>query len=194
VTGGSDVTSLLAAFGRGDRNAAQALIPLVYDDLRKIAHRRRSGQANWQSPGTTSLVHEVYMNLAGKSTISWESRGQFYYFASVAMRNLLVDSAKRIHTLKRGGGQQIVPVEDDLLAPGDRIEEILAIDVALDRLEVEEQRLARIVECRFFGGLTVEETAEALSTSPATIKRGWDTARTWLFKELKRNEPPGANR
>jgi RNA polymerase sigma-70 factor (ECF subfamily) len=165
VTGGSDVTSLLAAFGRGDRNAAQALIPLVYDDLRKIAHRRRSGQANWQSPGTTSLVHEVYMN-----------------------------SAKRIHTLKRGGGQQIVPVEDDLLAPGDRIEEILAIDVALDRLEVEEQRLARIVECRFFGGLTVEETAEALSTTPATIKRGWDTARTWLFKELKRNEPPGANR
>ncbi|MEZ5352475.1 MAG: ECF-type sigma factor [Bryobacteraceae bacterium] len=180
----ADVTTLLAAFARGKREAADELIPLVYDELRKIARLRRFRWSGPHSPGTTSLVHEAYVNLVDQSRCQWEDRSHFFYFASVAMRNILIDNARRWGRQKRGGGAGELPLEHLHLASVGRAEELLAVDEALGKLGANNQRLSQIVECRFFGGLTVEETAQALSISPATVKRGWDSARAWLFKEL----------
>jgi RNA polymerase sigma factor (TIGR02999 family) len=178
------VTALLAAFAKGEREAADQVIPLVYEELRRIAHQRRWQWGNRESPGTTSLVHEAYINLVDRTRHDWESRTHFYYFASVAMRNVLIDSAKRLCRQKRGGGRSEATLPDEVAGSRQRGEELLALDEVLDRLKLADQRLGQIVECRFFGGLTVEETAEALTLSAATVKRGWDTARAWLYKEL----------
>jgi RNA polymerase sigma factor (TIGR02999 family) len=184
MAGASDVTGLLIALSKGDREAANAVMPLVYDELRRIARSRRRQSANWFAPGTTSLVHEVYLNLVDQTRLHYESRGQFYYLASVAMRNLLIDNAKRFHRKKRAGDLHPEPLGEEMLVSKERSDELLLINDLLARLESSNERLCRIVECRFFGGLTVEETAAALSLSPATVKRGWDTARAWLYKEL----------
>jgi RNA polymerase sigma-70 factor (ECF subfamily) len=187
IEDGGDVTALLTAFARGEARAADRLIPLVYDELRQIARRRRWRWGNRQMPGTTSLVHEAFVNLVDRSHGDWQSLAHFYYFASVAMRNVLIDSAKSSCRQKRGGGG-VIAETDSLAITEQRSEDLLAVDLALSRLAQADPRLSQIVECRFFGGLTIEETAGALGISPATVKRGWDTARAWLFKELK----PGA--
>jgi RNA polymerase sigma factor (TIGR02999 family) len=130
-------------------------------------------------------VHEAYLKLVDHTRCSYENRSHFLYFASIAMKNVLIDNARRSQRIKRGGEVEQARVEEDMLVSEERTEEILAVDEALTRLKERDARFGEIVECRFFGGLTVEETAEALSLSPATVKRGWDTARAWLFKELK---------
>jgi RNA polymerase sigma factor (TIGR02999 family) len=180
-----NLTTLLSAFAQGEKGAADRVVPLVYDELRRIAHRRRWQWVSQDAPETTSLVHEAYAHLMAREAGSWENRAHFFYFASVAMRNILVDHAKRLHREKRGGGKRQVELAEQMLVSEQKSAELLALDKALDQLAVEEERLARIVECRFFGGLTVEETAEALGISPATVKRGWDTARAWLFQRLR---------
>lgn len=178
------VTALLAAFDRGEPEAADHLLPLVYEELRHIARRRRWQWGQRKAPGTTSLVHEAYLNLVDRSHPHWQNRAHFFYFASVAMRNLLIDSAKHACRKKRAG--ELPERSSDMAVTLQRGEELLALDLALDRLLAADARLGHIVECRFFGGLTVQETAEALALSPATVKRGWDAARVWLYREMGR--------
>jgi len=191
MTSAPSVTSLLIDYGRGDREAFDRLIPRIYDELRDVARRERFRWRGFDAPGTESLVHEAYAKLVDQTQIDWNSRAQFFYLAAVAMRNILVDNARARLRLKRGGKQAQVTLEDDLLAGDARDEDLLDVDEALRELAAESERLARIVECRFFGGLTIEETAEALDLSPATVKRGWRTARTWLYDRISsRAETP----
>lgn len=161
----------------------ERLIPLVYAELKELArvHRYR-----WrgEAPGTTSLVHEAYLRLAGSADSGFVNRRHFFAIASKAMRSVLIDNARWQGRLKRGGGRSEVPLEESMLVSAERSEELLALDEALERLDRREPRLARIVECRCFGGLSVEETADALALSQATVKRGWSMARVWLYREL----------
>lgn len=184
-TAPEDLTTLLAAFAHGDRSAAEAVLPLIYEELRRIARRRHWPWRGQEVPNTTSLVHEVYLHLSDGHREPWASRAHFFYFASVAMRNVLVDHAKHMQRAKRGGGLQRVELGEQTRVSEQRSIEILALDEALGALGSQVPRLLQIVECRFFGGLTVEETAEALAISPASVKRGWDTARAWLFHHLR---------
>jgi len=183
-----EITRLLVELdqerGAGEKAVLERLMPLVYRELKRLAHSHRYRWGGEPSPGTTSLVHEAYLRLAGQAGSSFAHRRQFYALASRAMRSILIDNARWQGRLKRGGGA--APTGDvSRLASAQRSEELLALDEALGRLEEREPRLARIVECRCFGGLTVDETAEALAISPATVKRGWSLARTWLYRELQ---------
>ena len=177
-----DITDVLLELGR-DRSAMDRLLPMVYDELLTLARGQRASWDGFERPGTTSLVHEAYLKLVDQTRVDWRSRAQFFYVASRAMRSILIDNARWHHRRKRDGGIR-VELEETHLVTRQRAEELLAIDRALARLSASEDRLGRIVECRVFGGLTVEETAEALEVSPATVKRGWNLARAWLYREL----------
>lgn len=181
------VTALLIQLGRGTPGAMEELMPLVYSELKSLAHWQRRGWRDQRSPGTTSLVHEVYLKLVDQTQIEWQNRAQFFYIASRAMRSVLIDNARRAMRQKREGERRAVPLSDAYLVSQERGEELLALDSALSHLEGVDERLARIVECRFFGGLSVEETAESLSLSAATVKRGWNLARGWLYRELSKD-------
>jgi RNA polymerase sigma factor (TIGR02999 family) len=182
-----EVTALLLALGNGEPTAMDRLLPLVYEELQRLAHGHRRGW--WQdTPGTTSLVHEAYLKLVDQTQVEWHNRAQFFYIASRAMRSVLVDDARRRSRRKRLGDRDALPLEEELLAADERSADLLALDEVLDRLRGEDGRLADIVECRFFGGLTVEETGEAIGVSPATVKRGWLVARAWLHRAMS----PGA--
>jgi len=184
MTEGRDITALLNEFAGGDRSAMQRILPLVYGELRDLARHQRYRWNSRAAPGTTSLVHEAYLRLVDQTQVEWESRRKFYYIASRAMRSILVDNARMSRRQKRGGGQRPVSLDHVVLFSEDRGAELLALDAALERLSETEKRWGQIVECRFFGGLTVSETAEALDVSPATVKRGWNLARAWLYREL----------
>jgi len=182
-----EVTRLLEAATRGDDRALDRLIPLVYDELRGIAARRMSAERNGHTLTTTALVHEAYLELAGLDRIQWKNRAQFFAIAARLMRRILVDHAVRRDAEKRGGGR--TPVTLDRVAGALAVvpetdADMVALDEALQRLEAEDERLARVVECRFFGGMTIEETGAALDVSPATVKRDWTLARAWLNREL----------
>jgi len=183
------VASLLLEWRHGSREAMDRLLALVYDELRELARRQRFRWRDPDAPGTTSLLHEAYLKLVDQTQIDWQSRGQFFYLASLAMRNVLVDNARRHQRQKRGGGQRAVPIDEAELVSRERGDELLALDEALDRLSERDPELARIVDCRFFGGLTVEETADATGVSPATVKRGWKAARVLLFDEMRGGAP-----
>ncbi len=179
-----DVTALLRRAGEGDGDAAGAVAVLVYHELRHLAHRQRFRFRHDADPGTTSLIHEAFTGLVGRHDLHFDNRTQFFLIASGAMRRLLVDAARRRSRQKRGGLVSHVDVALAPLVTEQRSEELLALDEALADLAREDERLAQIVECRFFGGLSVEETSEALRISPATIKRGWSVARIWLHERL----------
>jgi RNA polymerase sigma factor (TIGR02999 family) len=179
-----DVTRLLGEVAAGTPGASDRLLTLVYDELRQLAHHHRSRQGA-AGVGTHSLVHEAFLRMADRDAGDWNSRGQFFYLASIAMRSVLIDNARYINRLKREGRWQRVELTEGSLVSAQRSEELLALDDALTRLKTADDRLGSIVECRFFGGLSIEETAEALKLSPATVKRGWTTARAWLFHELR---------
>lgn len=182
----SDVTALLASLASGRREAINELMPLVYEELRRLARLRRARWNDWEAPGTTSLVHEAYMKMVDQPRASFDGRQHFFYFASVAMRNLLIDQARYLGRQKREGVQVNEPLETLPVLTPERGEELLIMNEALERLEAADERMARIVECRAFGGLTIEETAEALGLSPATVKRVWNAARAWLYKEMSK--------
>jgi RNA polymerase sigma factor (TIGR02999 family) len=167
----------------GQPEAGDRLLALVYGELRQMARRHR---AQWRRTplGTQSLVHEAFIKLVDQTTVQWSSRGQFFAIASKAMRSILIDNARHYLRLKREGGRERVDLDEGMLVSAARSEELLALDLALDKLRTADARLGALVECRFFGGLTIEETAEALGTSPATVKRDWGAARTWLYREL----------
>lgn len=186
-----DVSRLLADVGAGSRAAFDALVPLVYDELRVLARRQRRRWQGDETLDTTALIHEAYLRLVDQSSPGWTSHAHFLAIASRAMRQVLLDYAKRQHAAKRGGTRRQVPldeVEEALLAQGELAEEhseaLLAIEEALCRLERHDPLHARVVECRFHGGLTIEDTAQALGISPATVKRRWALAQLWLYRDL----------
>jgi RNA polymerase sigma factor (TIGR02999 family) len=189
MNGVGEITELLEQLeteqGAGRKAVLERLMPLVYGELKALARANRYRWAGFQSPGTTSLVHEAYLKIADQAVSGIASRRQFYALASKAMRSILIDNARRHLRQKRGGGHKAVTLDESMLVSAERSDELLALDEALDQLEEQEPRLARIVECRCFGGLTVDETAEALTVSPATVKRGWSLARAWLYRELR---------
>jgi RNA polymerase sigma factor (TIGR02999 family) len=170
------------------------LLPRVYEELHDLARRQRRQWDGNETMNATALVHEAYIRLVEQSQPQWMSRPHFLAVASVAMRQILLDYAKRMRAAKRGSGQRPVPlheVEDALRSSGDLSETgadaLLALERSLRRLEVHDRRQSRIVECRFFGGMSIDETAEALGISPATVSRGWAMAQAWLYRDLKRS-------
>lgn len=180
------VTALLAAWGRGDEAARDRLVPIVYAELRRRAasYLRRERAGHTLQP--TALVHEVYMRLVGQQGIPWQNRAQFYGVAAGMMRRILVDHARSRRAGKRGGGAVHVEWEDDLKAPGGGQVDIAAVDDALNDLARLDPRQSQIVELRYFGGLSIEETADVLKISPATVKREWIVARAWLYRQVQR--------
>jgi RNA polymerase sigma factor (TIGR02999 family) len=192
-----DASVLLAELRAGDSSAVGRLFPLVYDELKRIARIQRHTWREAETLNTTALVHEAYVKLARGHEGDWRDRAHFLAVAATAMRSILIDHARTRARAKRGGGR--APLElaaiDGLLhaAPAEGAEEVevlLALDGALDRLATHSDRQGRIVECRFYGGMSVEETAEALGISPATVKRGWAMARAWLYRELSEGAAP----
>jgi RNA polymerase sigma-70 factor (ECF subfamily) len=187
MTESDDVTRLLARASDGDRDAVSRLIPILYDELHRIAHSRMRGERVGHTLGTTALVHEAYLELAGIDRMTWRDRAHFLAVAARAMRRVLIDHAVARGAQKREGERIAVPLEDVadfLLLSNQHMDELLSLDDALERLFAVSERQCRVVECRFFAGMSVEETAEALHTSPATVKRDWTVARAWLHREL----------
>jgi RNA polymerase sigma factor (TIGR02999 family) len=186
----SEVTVLLNAVRSGDRKAIDRLFPLVYDELRQRAKMQAGGIRPTDTMNTTAIVHEAYLKLADQTNPDWKNRAHFYAVAAIAMRHVFLDYAKRKKRLKRGAGVVHVRIEDEPVAAVEpdmddaQAEQILELDAALIKLGDSNPRLARVVECRFFGGMTVEDTAEVLGTSAATVKRDWVLARAKLFKDI----------
>lgn len=192
VTGDSDssIGRLLDELRSGRSGAFDELVAIAYQDLRDRAHAQRQHWVGDRTLNTTALVHETYIKLAAIEAPDWESRAHFLAIASRAMRQVLVDYARRGQAAKRGGGWARASFDTRSLEPGldsagESIEAVLALDESLSRLELENPRHSRIVECRFFGGMTIRETATALGISPATVKRGWAIAQAWLYREIR---------
>jgi RNA polymerase sigma factor (TIGR02999 family) len=185
-----DVTALLADWSRGDSRALTELLPLVYAELRHIAARQLGKERPGHTLQPTALVHEVYLRLVDQRRVDWQDRAHFFGVAAQIMRRILVDHARRHTAAKRGEGVQCVSVEDARDEPASSEIPILALDAALDRLEKLDAGLARIVELRAFGGLTIEEAAHVLKVSPSTVKRSWRTAKAWVTRELGSGEEP----
>lgn len=182
-----DITQLLLRWGGGDRAALDDLLPLVYDELRRLArgYLRRNSQQSVLQP--TMLVHEAYLKLVNQQHADWQNRAQFFGLAAKIMRDLLVDHARRAQAAKRGGGNYSVSLtEADRAGHVETQKEfdLIALDEALHRLAALDQRHSRVVEMKFFAGLTIEEIAEALSISHATVERDWSLARAWLHREM----------
>ncbi len=185
-----EVTRLLLDWSRGERSALDALVPHVYGELRRQADRYLRGQRAGHTLQATALVHEAFLRLVDQTHVSFKDRAHFFAVASRAMRQILVDHSRRRHAGKRGGDATRLVLEDGTASVEPRGVDLMALDGALARLEELDPAQARLVELRFFGGLTVEETAVVLGCSPATVKRSWNSARAWLFGELGgRGEP-----
>jgi RNA polymerase sigma factor (TIGR02999 family) len=178
------VTDLLLEVRRGNPEAMDRLFSLVYPQLRRIARRQLQGERPGHTLGTTGLVHETYLKLVDQSRIDWQDRGHFFAMAARAMRQILVDYARRYRTQRRGGGLQRVALTDRL-AVDEQAELVLAVHEALGRLAGVSERLSRVVECRYFAGLTEEETAVALGVTARTVERDWVKAKGWLYQELR---------
>lgn len=179
-----EVTLLLKELSGGNRDALGELIPLVYDQLRAIAQRQLAGEAEGHTLDATAVVHEAYVRLARLERIDWQDRAHFFAIASQAIRRVLVNHAVRRNALKREGGLRRVDLTRAALFEEDDVDAVLSLHEALERLEALEPRQVRVVECRFFGGMNVDETAAALDISKATVKRDWAVARAWLNREL----------
>jgi len=180
----SEITTLLAAMRNGDSTAMDRLFPLVYREFHERAHRQLAQRRSGDTLSTTALVHETYLKLVGSSNQSYNDRIHFFAVASRAMRQILVDYARRFATRSRGDGR-VVTLEPDALGNPDRADELVALDEGLEQLERLDPRLVRIVELRFFGGLSVEEAADALGISPRTVKRDWQKARAFLYHAIR---------
>jgi len=177
------LTILLGELGGGDRAVLDQVLPLAYEELRRLAHHQLSGERAGHTLDTTALVHEAYIKLASAHSLTWKGRAHFFAVCAQAMRRVLVNYAEARNTAKRGGRALHVPIEEVAAAAADRPADILWVDEALGRLEQLSTRQARVVECRVFAGMGVPETAEALDISPATVKRDWALARAWLTRE-----------
>jgi RNA polymerase sigma factor (TIGR02999 family) len=175
---------LLARWSKGDASARDALVPLVYDELRKIARRCLAGQRSSHTLQPTALVHEAYLRLAGRDSVEWQDRMHFFAMAAQMMRHILVDHARKRAAAKRGGNAVTIVVDEMSAVSRQPSLDVLALDDALTRLASLDPRQSQIVELRFFGGLSIEKAAEVVKISPATAKREWTTARLWLHKAM----------
>lgn len=185
-----EITDALAAVSQNAPGAIDRLMPLVYDQLHQMAHRQLGAEPTGHTLGTTALVHEAYLRLVDQSRVQWQDRAHFFAIAARAMRRVLVDYARRYRAARRGGAPHaaaLAPVSLDHveLSVAERADALLALDEALERLGVVNARLAHVVECRFFAGLTEAETAAALAVSQRTVAREWTLAKGWLYRELR---------
>ena len=180
-----EITNLLCAWGDGDESARDRLMPLVYDELKRLAHQHMQREKPGHVLQTTALVHEAYVRLIDQSQLHFENRGHFFGIAARLMRQILVDDARRRKVAKRGGGAVAVALDDVPNLAEQQAANVLALDEALTTLAQKDPRQSEIVELRFFGGLSIEETAEVLKVSPGTVMRDWTFARAWLKNEMK---------
>jgi RNA polymerase sigma factor (TIGR02999 family) len=185
MTEQTTVTDILVEMRGGNVEPLNRLIPLVYGELRRIAHRELSRERDEHTLGTTGLVNEAYLKLVDQTRVQWSDRAQFFGVAAGIMRRILVDYARKHRAAKRGGDAPLVPLLEDLVAAESRAEELVILDEALNRLAELDPRLSRVVECRYFGGLTDDETAEVLGVTSRTVRRDWVKAKGWLYQEMQ---------
>ncbi len=183
-----DISQLLRAWGEGDQVALDRLMPLVYSGLRRLAKRCMGHQSPGHILQTTALIHEAYLRLVDQEGAHWQNRAHFFGVAAKAMRSILVDCARARQAAKRGGEVRLVSLDEAAVVSVDRADELVALDDALTSLAAFDQRKSRVVEMRYFGGMTVEETAEALKVSPETVARDWRLARAWLRHEIAKQK------
>ena len=179
-----DVTAKLSELSAGRREAWDELMPIVYGELKRMAHRHLRGERPGHTLNTTAIVHEAYLKLVNIDQLQWRDRAHFFAMASRAMRRILIDHARTRSRDKRGGGWTKVTLDDAFMVAEERAEDLIALDEALTRLESVNERQCRVVECRFFGGMSIQETAEAIGISAASVKRDWMVTRAWLNREL----------
>ncbi len=187
-----NVTALLIDWRGGDEAAVQKLVPVVHDELRRMAHRHMAGERPGHVLQATALVNEVYLRLVDIRRVQWQDRAHFYAMAARLMRRVLVDFARAQRNQKRGGALQRITFDQNMPVAADTPDELIAIDDALSAFAKEYERKSQVVELRFFGGLSVEETAEALNISQETVMRDWKFAKNWLMRELSRMKSAGA--
>jgi RNA polymerase sigma factor (TIGR02999 family) len=181
-----EVTHLLLAWSDGDRAALDQLMPIVYEELRRLARRQLAGERHGHTLQTTALVNEAYLRLVDQNSLRWQNRVHFFAVAARIMRHILVDYARARHNAKRGGRAMKVTLDEAAEVSTERAAEMVALDDALTALAEFDQRKSQIVELRFFGGLSIEETAEALKVSPGTVMREWTLAKAWLQREISK--------
>jgi len=179
-----EVTELLIEWSNGDKAALDKLMPLIHEELRRLAHYYMSHERPGHTLQTTALVNEAYLRLVNREGVHWQNRAHFFAIAAQVMRTILVDHARSHAYAKRGGGAHKIELDEAMIVSRERAAEVVALDDALKELENFDPQQSRIVELRFFGGLTIEETAEVLDLSPATIKREWSTAKAWLYHQV----------
>lgn len=180
----NEVTQLLLAWGQGDASALERLMPVVYDELKRLAHRHMGGEREQHVLQTTALVNEAYLRLVDSSRVQWQNRAHFFAVSSQLMRRVLVDLARARDREKRGGGRVQVSLDESVVGGDERGTDLIALDDALSALASADERACRVVELRFFGGLENDEVAEAIGVSVETVKRDWRWARAWLLKEM----------
>jgi RNA polymerase sigma factor (TIGR02999 family) len=178
------ITQLLIEWREGDESARDKLIPLVYDELRRLAHHYLRGERSSPTLQTSDLVNEAYLRLVDHKGMRWQNRAHFYAVAAQAIRRILVDHARSRGAAKRGGRADLIGLDEAATLPQQQAADIVALDDALRELAVFDSRKSKIVEMRYFGGMTIEETAQALEISTATVSRDWDTARAWLLRAM----------
>ena len=182
-----EITELLLAWSRGDKGALDDLITIVYEELRRIAHRQLAKERADHTLQTGALVNETYLKLIDQKRVQWKDRSHFFALASKMMRRILIDYARSRQYEKRGGGAQKISLEEAWVVSPEKAVEIIAMDDALTALASHDERKSRIVELRFFGGLSIEETAEVLGVSPGTVMKDWTLAKAWLQREMDRS-------
>ena len=187
-----EVSQLLLAWSDGDQSALEKLVPLVYTELRRLASHYMGRERAGHSLQTTALVNEAYLRLVDYKRMQWQSRAHFFAVSAQLMRRILVEHARSRRHLKRGGGAPLVSLEEAAVIAEGQDADLVALDEALESLALIDQRKSRVVELRFFGGLSVEETAEVLKVSPVTVMRDWSTAKAWLYRELSQGGEDGA--
>jgi len=180
-----NLTGLLIEWRDGDKAALEQLIPLVYDELRRMAHRYVQRERDGHTLQTSALVNEAYVRLAGQENVDWQNRSHFFAVTAQVMRHILIDHARRRRYVKHGGELRQIPLEDAEVMTQQRAAELIALDEALAELAKFDQRKNRVVELRYFGGLSLEETAEVLEISLMTVRRDWRAAKAWLFRRMK---------
>lgn len=189
-TGSPDeVTRLISRCAEGDSDSFDRLMPLVYEDLRRIAHRRLRSERTGHTLNTTAVVHEAYLQLVNQATATWRARAHFFAVAARVIRHILIDYARARRTQKRAGSDLLIPMREDLVGEESRTVELLALEEALRNLAKHDPSLERIVECRFFGGMTMPDTATALGVSQRTAERQWTRARAYLYQALEADPP-----
>ena len=186
--GSGDITSLLLEWGHGDRGALDRLVPLLYPEFRRLARRQMRGERPGHSLHTTALVHEAYLRLVDYKRVRPESRAHFFAMAAQAMRRILVERARQRRTARRGAGAQRVPLDGIAASAEQRAAHLIALDEALARLASFDARKAQVVELKYFGGLTIDETADVVGVSTPTVEREWRAARLWLYREIRPEE------